>query len=206
MGRSGASPRGYRWDEREHVASARARTPWRMSSLSLSVCLRGREGGRGRGRERRGRRQRRDDVRVRDYGDQCGKPCLFCAGPTHTRANIHRHVVPKSAICRFHSSPLYGLTLRLLRSRATVAATASPFFYPRICGKDRPVRDTTLRLLIPFSILKSSYQVSKIDKTVYIVRFDRFRGALLLGIIDSNDQVNDCYTFFLRFNAVASIL
>ena len=201
MGRSGASPRGYRWDEREHVASARARTPWRMSSLSLSVCLRGREGGRGRGRERRGRRQRRDDVRVRDYGDQCGKPCLFCAGPTHTRANIHRHVVPKSAICRFHSSPLYGLTLRLLRSRA-----ASPFFYPRICGKDRPVRDTTLRLLIPFSILKFSYRVSKIDKTVYIVRFDRFRGALLLGIIDSNDQVNDCYTCFLRFNAVASIL
>lgn len=30
------------------------------------------------------RARERDYVRVRDYGDQCGKPCLFCAGPIYT--------------------------------------------------------------------------------------------------------------------------
>lgn len=34
---------------------------------------------------------RRDYVHARDYGDQCGKPCLFCAGPTHAHTPTHLH-------------------------------------------------------------------------------------------------------------------
>ena len=85
------------------TSSSRAPPTWNGVPLSLSVGSRGDGSIGGRELGERHTQQRRDDVRVRDYGDQCGKPCLFCAGPTHTRANIHRHVVPKSAICRFHS-------------------------------------------------------------------------------------------------------
>lgn len=52
-----------------------------------------------------------DYVHARDYGDQCGKPCLFCAGPTHARTPTHIYTYTRrrseiSPLCRFHSSPI----------------------------------------------------------------------------------------------------